>query len=241
MKTRPLPYRLRRWRKPALVGASVAAHALILGGLAARVPSVEPPALRATPPAAIYLEIEPRLLLKDEHPRPAPSPASAATEAAPTPAETRPAFPGFRLPAPHQRDEDEDEPPPPAPPADGGAWQVRPETMGDRVARGLRTRASACAAGQGLSPEEQVICETRFAERAAAAPRVAGTGDADRDARFARQGARALSAYEERRRTGAMERPVCDKEGPIADCEVEIQVDIFSTVNGWFPNQRRDD
>ena len=237
MKTRPRPYRLRRWRKPALVGASVAAHVLILGGLVVRVLSVEPPALRAQPPPAIYLEIEPRLLLEDEQPRPAPPPA--ATEAAPTPAEARPAFPGFRLPAPRKRDEDE--PPPPAPPADRGLWEVRPETMADRVGRGLRTRSSGCAVRQGLSPEEQAACDARFAERAAAAPRIAGTGDADRDARFARQGARALAAYEERRRTGAMERPVCDKEGPIADCEVEIQVDIFSTVNGWFPNQRRED
>ena len=92
-----------------------------------------------------------------------------------------------------------------------------------------------------LTPEQQAVCDERFAQRAAAAPPINGSGDPRRDARFARQGARALAAYEERRETRASERPVCEKSGPIGDCGVEVQVDIFSTVDGWFPNQQRED
>ena len=67
----------KRWRKPALVGASAAAHVVILGGLALRVLSVEPP-LVPSPPSVLYLEIEPRPLLEDEQPRPRPQPADRA-------------------------------------------------------------------------------------------------------------------------------------------------------------------
>lgn len=209
----------------ALIGASVALHLAVLLPLA-----LSPPRASSVPP-------QPRLFVLPLE----ISPATSAVSVRPH----RPALPPSRSPelanttgvptAPTAAQPSAD----PALPAVAGDWQVRPgdNPTGFRP----RPRASACAARQWLTAEEQAACDTRFAERAAAAPRIAGTGDADRDARFARQGARALADYEERRRTGAMERPVCDKPGPIAECEVEIQVDIFSTVDGWFPNQQRED
>ena len=51
-----------------------------------------------------------------------------------------------------------------------------------------------------LSREERAICEDRFGECAAAAPLIEGMGNPQRDAQFAREGARALAEYEARRR-----------------------------------------
>lgn len=202
----------RRWRKPVLVGVSVGLHAgvlavLIASGVGDRMTAVQ------TPPQPIFIEIEPRPLLEDERPRPRPTPApSSAAESPPAPSSAQRSVMGLRLPFQRNRDEEEDRPSPPAPryvaPAPGaptaptGAepWQVRPETMGDRVGRGLRTRGPGCASPQLLSRQEQQICEERFGERAAAAPPIRGTGDPERDGEFARQGARALAEYEARRR-----------------------------------------
>ncbi|MFC7378188.1 hypothetical protein [Brevundimonas sp. GCM10030266] len=205
----PWPRIDSRWRKPALIGVSVAAHVLILGGLALRVLTVEPPRL-PEPPPTVYLDIEPRPLLEDETPRPRPQPAPAAAEAAPTTADSRQTFLGLPLPLPRPRDEEDQPPSPPAPrvaapgapapPANADAWQVRPDTMGGRIGRGLRTRGPGCASPQLLSPEERRICDDRFGERAAAAPPISGTGNAERDGRFAREGAAALAQYEARRR-----------------------------------------
>lgn len=211
------PSSATRWRKPALVGASVAAHTVILGFLAARVLDVEPVRL-PEPPAVLYVEIEPRPLLEDEQPRPRTAP--------PTPVTSQPAEPvaasgparsilGFRLPFQRDREEEADRPSPPAPrlaapapsaapgapaaPPPAGGWTVRPETMGDRVGRGLRTRGPGCASPQLLSEAERAVCDDRFGERAAAAAPIAGTGNPERDARFAREGDRALAQYEARR------------------------------------------
>lgn len=198
----------QRWRKPLLIGASVAAHVVILGGLALRVLAPDQPFQPPAPPV-IFVEIEPRPLLADEQPRPQPAPVAAPTEAAPAPTESRPTFLGLPLPRPRDRDEDQPQPSPrlqtpapgvPAPPATADSWQVRPETMGDRVGRGMRTRGPGCASPQLLSREERAICEDRFGERAAAAPPISGTGNPERDARFAREGAAALARYEARRR-----------------------------------------
>ena len=206
----------KRWRKPVMIGVSTVLHVILLGGLILNgigdrltfVPS---------PPPPLYIEIEPRPLLEDEQPRPRPAPAPASqAETQPVPSMT-PRIMGFRLPFQRDRRDDENEaqspsppaprfvapaPGAPAPPATSGAetWQVRPETMGDRVGRGLRTRGPGCASPQMLSREERAICEDRFGERAAAARPIEGTGDPGRDAQFARQSARALAEYEARRR-----------------------------------------
>lgn len=198
------PSRTERWRKPAVVAVSVGLHALVLGYVGLRSMGLDagPQPVDRT----IYVEIEPRPLLPGEvaRVRPPPdrsdTPPQALPDAGAVAVETDP----FR-----RLDDDEDRPAPrlaapgaPAPPAAVGTapWQVRPETMGDRVGRSLRTGPVGCASPNLLSPAEREICDDRFGARAAAAAPIDGTGHPERDARFAREGARALASYEARRR-----------------------------------------
>lgn len=205
------PKDLQRWRKPALVAASVLAHVLVLGGLGLRAVQMDLPPLQQE--RVILVEIEPRPLLEDEQPRPRPSPAPAASDSEPRPApSTQPSVFGLRLPFQRQPDDEDERPTPPAPrtpagppPAGApappaGAWAVRPDTLGDRIGRGLRTRGPGCANPSILTEAERAVCDDRFGERAAAAPPIEGTGNPERDSAFARQGARALQEYEARRR-----------------------------------------
>ena len=202
---------LQRWRKPALVAASVLAHALVLGGLGLRAIHMDLPPSRQE--RVILVEIEPRPLLENEQPRPRPSPAPAAAETEPSPApSSQPSVFGLRLPFQRQPEEEDERPsapaprtpagPPPAgaPSPPSGAWTVRPDTMGERIGRGLRTRGPGCANPSILTEAERLVCDDRFGERAAAAPPIEGTGNPERDSAFARQGARALQEYEARRR-----------------------------------------
>ena len=193
-----------RWRKPAIMAVSLGLHAVVLGLIGLRamdLGDVPRPIERV-----IYVEIEPRPLLPGEAARVRPPPA-------------RPEAPSQLLPDagapaagadPFRRPEDEDDQPAPrlaapgapAPPADVGTapWRVRPEVLGDRVGRGLRTSPVGCASPGLLTPAERAICDDRLGERAAAAAPIEGTGNPERDARFAREGARALAEYEARRR-----------------------------------------
>ncbi|HYD28806.1 hypothetical protein [Brevundimonas sp.] len=208
------PSRAERWRKPAIVLLSVGLHVLVLGyvGFKAFEPprhyGVEEPHGDPFPFSAIYAEIEPRPLLRGEaaRTRDAPPPENrtlsindAGTSPTDTAGPTGSAEDGEQVAPPSPRP---GAPGAPAPPADVGtaAWRVRPETMGDRVGRGLRTSPVGCASPRLLTPAERAICDDRLGERAAAAPPISGTGDPERDARFAREGARALALYEERRR-----------------------------------------
>jgi hypothetical protein len=230
----------------------VAAHILVLGGLAVTVLD-EPTRAMPVQPTVLYVKIEPRPLLENERPRPAPRPTRAQPVEAAAPTDARRSVLGFRLP--FRRDRKEDETPSstpdpslpspvpgaPAPPSGAGAWQVRPETMADRVGRGLRTRGVGCASPQLLSREDRALCEDRFGDQSAEAAPVSGTGSPERDARFARQGARELAGYAERRETRASQRAECEKSGPVADCGVEVSVGLFSSIHGFLPNQRREE
>jgi len=193
----------RRWGKPAIVVLSVGLHALVLGLIGLRSLGLEAPPQQAE--RTIYVEIEPRPLLAGEaaRVRPPPERPDSASEALPDSGAVAVQADPFRRP------DDEDRPAPraaapgaPAPPADVGTapWQVRPGTTGDRVGRGLRTSPVGCANPRLLSPAERAVCDDRFGARAAAAAPIEGTGNPDRDARFAREGARALAEYEGRRR-----------------------------------------
>jgi hypothetical protein len=236
------PFGRKRWRKPVLIGASAALHIVVLGllvlnGVGGRMTVVP------NPPTVLYVEIEPRPLLANERPRPALRPTAAQPT---SPADARPSVLGFRLPFGRERDEDETLPSTPiagspAPPPGAEAWQVQPETMADRVARGLRARGLGCANPDLLSRDDRALCETRFGEQSADASPVSGTGSPERDARFARQGARELAGYDERREVRASERATCAKSGPVGDCGVEVTVDLFSSIHGFLPNQRRED
>lgn len=209
------PSRGQRWRKPAIVAVSLGLHALVLGYVGFK--AFDPPRLYGDdgpiddpifPWPVIYAEIEPRPLLRGEVARtretPAPDPAmpaipDAGTRVTETAGATGSAASGDRLDPPSPRAV---APGAPAPPADVGtaAWRVRPETLGDRVGRGLRTSPVGCASPHLLSAAERAVCDDRFGARAAAAAPIEGTGNPERDARFAREGARALANYEARRR-----------------------------------------
>jgi hypothetical protein len=82
------------------------------------------------------------------------------------------------------------------------------------MARGLRQGAVGCASPELLNELERRHCRERFGERAAAAPPITGSGNAERDAAFARQGARRLAEWE------MMNRPLSGGVGVVgpADC-----------------------
>ena len=199
------PARAERWRKPAIVAVSVLGHVALFSYLGLRSMGLTLSGLTEDPGPVIYMQIEPRPLLPGEvarvHPVPAPPQAvdAPALPGSPTADRDRP----FRDPT-----EDEDSPAPPVPrvgvPAPGApalppgveGWNVRPETMGDRVGRGLRTRGPGCASPALLSAAERAICDDRFGQRAAAATPIDDTAGSP----FAAEGARRLAQYETRRR-----------------------------------------
>lgn len=208
------PSRAERWRKPAIVAASVGLHVLILGYIGLK--AFEPPRQYGEtgpiddpyPFPVIYAQIEPRPLLRGETARTRETPRpetplrellDSGTRLSETTGATGSAAAGDQPSSPSPRAVAAGAP---APPGDVGTapWQVRPETMGDRVARGLRTSPVGCASPNLLSPAERTVCDDRFGARAAAAAPIDGTGNPERDARFAREGRRALALYEARRR-----------------------------------------
>ena len=207
--------RLSDRRRFAWIGASVALHLLLLAGLAFQ--TYRPLDAVGGDTPVVYLEIEPRLVRPDEpvrqiteaarqtQARQAAARASLAV-AAPTAAASplpSPVRPHIADNAPAQA---------PTPPAD--PWQVHREDMGDAVARSLRAGIPGCRTPDILSPAEREACDQTFGAAAALAPPIEGTGNARRDARFAREGARALAEYE------AQRRPLAGGVGVVgpADC-----------------------
>ncbi|MFW2343358.1 hypothetical protein [Brevundimonas sp.] len=193
-----------RVRNPLVVAGSVLAHGLVLGLLALN--TFETPVATRPYYPPIYLEIEPRPLLKGETPRtPRVAPAAPSADAVPS---DRVPLPRDLLTRPE--DEDEDTVPTGAGPAAPGApgpdlidpaWMARPADERARVARSLRTSTLGCNARNGRMPAaEQALCDEAFNEAAAQARPISGSGNAARDARFAAEGRREMEAYEARRR-----------------------------------------
>ena len=190
-----------RWRKPLIVAASLLLHAGILALLGLRTMGPGTAIIPDRNPT-VFVQLEPRPLLADETPR---RPVAVRQAEAP------PLVRALTTPV-IRDDEDEDESPAPPSPrlaaaAPGaptalaqGAWTLRPHTLGDRIGQGLRTSTIGCAATALLSTAERAICDDRFGRRAAAAAPIEGTGNPERDARFAREGARRLAEYDARRR-----------------------------------------
>lgn len=186
-----------RWRKPVIVAASLLLHAGLLAWVGLRTMGLGTPLPDQNP--TIYVQLEPRPLLANETPR---QPVAARQVEAPplTRAITTPTL----------RDDEDETPSPPSPrlaapapnaPVAADGWTITPRTeFGDRVARSLRTSVIGCASPEILSAAEQAICADRAGRRAAAARPIQGTGNPERDARFAREGARRLAEYEARRR-----------------------------------------
>nr|WP_313040175.1 hypothetical protein [Brevundimonas diminuta] len=177
-------------------------------------PAPAPAAVQATPPPRTAPQAAP---LPTPAPKAAPAPPAAALERAPV-------APAVIAPIrPRKKDEEDGRdglPAPPAPrlanPAPGApsaaasgvdgvsdVWRVTPEGQSGRNARALRTSPAGCPAGRLLRRGEEIICDERFNARAAQGAengRITGTGNAERDARFAREGARELQRYEAQRR-----------------------------------------
>jgi len=97
----------------------------------------------------------------------------------------------------------------------------------------------SCNAPHRLAPDDRRRCEERW-NGGEAAPVIRGTGNAERDAAFARQGARRLAAWEAQRADPPRGDPQCVTPHPMAGCEgVNIQVDLFSSRDGFLPNLRK--
>tara|TARA_R110002167_G_scaffold22816_2_gene81426 strand:- start:30 stop:800 length:771 start_codon:yes stop_codon:yes gene_type:complete len=189
-----------RWRKPALIVASLTLHGVVLGYLALTAVGVGGLNPVALPPVYIPVQLEPRPLLPGERVR-TPVPPRTTTP-------DRPAAAPALTPSPRKPDEDEDDarPAPPTPrlaqpvpgaPAVDDSWRVRPQAAGPAI----DLRGSGCSLPPGrLTAAERAACDTRFGAAALGAAPIRGTGNPERDARFAAEGARALADYEVTRR-----------------------------------------
>ena len=214
----------------AFVGA-LTLNAAVIGGLALREVRTAAPAPSAHP--AIYARLEPWPVTRRTEAAPA---LDRSSESDPETALDDPdddAILGVTAPSSRPNTQ-----PPLSGDGIGDAWRVRPPSPEDRLSQALRGSALGCANRQVLNAAERDRCDQRLASTAAGP--ITGTGDAERDARFARQGARQLAEYEARRAAPPARTP-CDKGGPIADCGAEINVEIFSSIDGFFPNLRNDD
>ena len=82
------------------------------------------------------------------------------------------------------------------------AWvdQLLPEVGFAGYIGTLRQGLPGCASPELLNEAERRRCRDDFDRRAAAGPPIRGTGNPERDARFARQGARRLAEWEQLRR-----------------------------------------
>lgn len=187
-----------------IVAVSVLGHVAIFSYLGLRSMGLTIPVLLQSDPV-LYVQLEPRPLLPGEVARVRPPPERPLEVAAPAlpGSPTAERDPLFRDPT---KDDERPAPPvprigtpapgAPAPPSGVSGWTVRPETMGDRVGRGLRTRGPGCASPALLSAAERAICDDRFGQRAAAAAPIDDTAGSP----FAAEGARRLAEYEARRR-----------------------------------------
>ncbi len=214
-------------RNALIVTGSVAAHILLLGWLASRALGVDlatywPPIDDPLFPNAINVQLSPRpdrlpgqgsplhqaetlprwtppLDAPDTYHDPKAAPFRDPTARAPNPgvavqsAQTA-AQPSAPLPAPNQTA--------PSQMAPADPWRVRPEAgaANTALARSMRLSPSGCRAMAGrLSPEDQAVCDTRMASAAARAPTIVGTGNPERDAQLAAEGAAEIARYENRR------------------------------------------
>lgn len=202
---RPWPRQTRPdWRKVALATASVVINAGLIAVLSLTALGIDaPPSAPDLRP--VYIDISPRPLLPNERPRPAmqtPEPVSISAsrgagviDAAPTDrvasaSDSRPApiRPRIAAPAPQGA---------PAPP---DAWTVNPNDRPGAMSRVLRQGLIGCTTPQQLSAAERANCLQDAERRGRNAAPITGTGNPERDAAFAREGARRLAEWEARRR-----------------------------------------
>ena len=224
----PLLRRSAHVRTMAVIALSLALHGLILGPLALNVfgstPRLAFPQHRDT----LYLDITPRPIgtrgttsgfSKSAAP-PGTSPSSTSTRLQSS------------LPTPTPRSATETVPPATPPQAITDPWRVRPDDPAARIGNALRRGAAGCQMlNDQLAPIEQAQCDRRFAERAADAAPITGSGDPDRDARFAAAGAQALADYERRRaplKPNSRAQPCPHGNDLMGECPVRVIVPIYS-------------
>lgn len=196
------PFDRLDWRKAGLATASVAINLALLTALSFTALGVDDgDRIVSTPP--VYLDIEPRPLLPDERPRepvhaPPATQAQAAREMQQTDSRSAAAGPGAERPTPPRPRVTL--PAPQGVPTPANPWRVDPDDQRAGMARGLRQGAVGCASPELLNELERRHCQERFGERAAVAPPITGSGNPERDAAFAREGARRLAQWEAQRR-----------------------------------------
>lgn len=203
----PRPWLRRRrpdWRKVALASASVVINAGLIAVLSLTALGVDAPPI-APEPRPLYVDIMPRPLLPDERPRPVIQPPAQAPTAAPRDARNVRASPAPQVaPTPDAR-------PAPlrprlAPPAPQGVpvpadpWRVDPGERTNAMARALRQGLVGCTTPDQLNAAEHAHCREDAMRRGQNAAPITGTGNPERDARFAREGARRLAQWEADRR-----------------------------------------
>lgn len=207
MTTFPLPQPRRPdWRKAALATVSVVINTALIAFLSVSALGIDGPKVVSEPPP-IYVDITPRPLLPDERPRtpvqtpPASDVATTASRdarltvsspapAQDTPQDVRPAPLRPRIAAPS----------PSGAPAPPDAWTVNPNDRANAMSRTLRQGLIGCTTPQQLSTAERANCRDEAERRGRNAAPITGTGNPERDAAFAREGARRLAEWEQRRR-----------------------------------------
>lgn len=184
--------------------ASVAINAGLIATLSLTALGIDAPP-SAPDPRPLYIDISPRPLLPNERPRPAmqtPEPVAMSAsrdaggiDAAPTnrvasAPDSRPTPIRPRIAAS----------PPPGAPAPPDAWTVNPNDHAGAMSRVLRQGLIGCTTPQQLNAAERAHCREDAMRRGMTAAPITGTGNPERDAAFAREGARRLAEWEARRR-----------------------------------------
>ena len=199
--------RLRRpdLRKIGLAAASVAINVGLIAVLSFTALGIDGPSPAPDQPI-LYVDIAPRPLLPAERPRVPVQPSTEAAAATPAPDArqtrsrwaTQPTPPLDARPAPLR--------PRLAAPAPQGVqtpddpWRVDPNSRTNAMARTLRQGLIGCSTPDQLNAAERAHCREDAMRRGQNAAPIAGSGDPERDAAFARQGARRLGEWEARRR-----------------------------------------
>lgn len=192
------------WRKVALATASVVINTGLIATLSLTALGIDaPPSAPDSRP--LYIDISPRPLLPNERPRPAmqtPEPVamSASRDAGgidPAPTDRDASAPDSR-PAPIRPRIAA--PTPQGAPAPPDAWTVNPNDRAGAMSRVLRQGLIGCTTPQQLNAAERAHCREDAMRRGMNAAPITGTGNPERDAAFAREGARRLAEWEARRR-----------------------------------------
>jgi hypothetical protein len=199
------PDRHLDWRKVGLATASVAINTALIAFLSFTALGIQGEVVVPEQPP-IYVDITPRPLLPGERPR-TPVQAPAINDVA---AAAQDARPTVQTPSPRQPASQDVRPSPIRPriagatpegaPAPPDAWTVNPNDRGGAMSRVLRQGLIGCTTPQQLNAAERAHCREDAMRRGMTAAPITGTGNPERDAAFAREGARRLAEWEARRR-----------------------------------------